>query len=177
MSPAAQGNGHRNSVERDFLMFFGSVQIGCAFEHRWCEGRGTVGKSEAVQDLSRGFRRMNRGDDTHVPTAALALKNVDGKNAFHKLSPGIIASSWTDRFRGRLLNIAGNRLRRRSVTAAGSCHIRRRNDERAPNCGRSKDPVESDEMHSRGRHERGKFGDQILRFEDDRARAVSPWTL
>ena len=109
---------------RDFLRFFGSVQIVCAFEHRGCEGRGSVGKTEAVQDLSRGLWRMNRGDDTHVPTAALALKNLDGKNAFHKLSPGIIASSWTDRFHGRSLNIAANRrLRQSSVTAAGSCHI------------------------------------------------------
>ena len=45
-----------------------------------CQGRGSVGKTEAVQDFPRDLWRMNRGYDAHGSIATLALKNVNGKN-------------------------------------------------------------------------------------------------
>ena len=48
---------------------------------------------------------------------------------------------------------------------------------RAPGCCRSKHAVESNEVYARCRHERGKLSNQILRFENNCARSISPRTF
>ena len=109
-----------------------------------------------------------------------ALKNIDQKNTFHQLLPGVIAiahrgpSTGFSR-NGRDRRSLGGRLRFRFGCPGSG--IPGWNDQGPPRCSGAQDTAIPRQVSARRRHQDRQFGDEVLTLENNSRGSVVPCTF